>query len=432
MSGLHICFFTDQHPRTLGGAQASVQLQRTFLERAGHTVTVVAPRSPVDPQVADPGVVALPGPTVARGQYTAALPGRRLDALIDRELGARGPVDLVHLQGDFWGAWLGKRFAARHGAPVVLTTHTNVDASFRAVAGPVAGIGLRAVAAWQRLVTGDRTRRSGLGAGYDYLRALASGAAAVVAPSTHFAARLEAAGVPVTAVVPTGVHDDDVRGLRAAGHGAGRHDRADDLPDQRAPRHPGDPVRIVWLSRFSAEKRPLELLDALAATDPRVEADLYGTGVLFERARRTVHALGLTDRVRLHGAVGHAEALRAIAAADLLVQTSQGFETQGMTVYEALALGVPVVVRDPDIARELGDAAWVRHAPGRSAASLAGALDAAARAVGSDAAPRVPAAVSEGLLQSAQTRRLLDVYAGALRGPATGEATAPVTAAPRP
>ncbi|HEV6952474.1 MAG TPA: glycosyltransferase [Promicromonospora sp.] len=440
MNGLHICFFTDQHPDTLGGAQASVQLQRTFLERAGHTVTIVAPRSPVvpaaDPDVValpDPDVVALPGPTVARGQYTAALPGRRLDALVDRELAARGPVDVVHLQGDFWGAWLGKRFAARHGLPVVLTTHTNVDASFRAVAGPLAGIGLGAVAAWQRAVTGHLTarpaRRSGLGAGYDYLRALASGAAAVVAPSAHFAARLEAAGVPVTAVVPTGVHDDDVHGLRDGGHADGR-------PGRRTPRRPGDPVRVVWLSRFSAEKRPLELLDALAATDLRVEADLYGTGVLFERARRRVHALGLADRVRLHGAVGHAEALRAIAAADLLVQTSQGFETQGMTVYEALALGVPVVVRDPDIAHELGGAGWVRHAPGRSAASLASALDAAAQALGTQALPRVPGTVSAGLLQSAQTRRLLDVYAGVLGGGAqagapTGTADA-VTADPRP
>src|SRR5690606_11297268 len=180
VNGLHICFFTDQHPDTLGGAQESVQLQRTFLERAGHTVTIVAPRSPVVPAAVpdvvalpDPDVVALPGPTVARGQYTAALPGRRLDALVDRELAARGAVDVVHLQGDFWGAWLGKRFAARHGLPVVLTTRTNVDASFRAVAGPLAGIGLGAVAAWQRAVTGHLTarpaRRSGLGAGYDYL-----------------------------------------------------------------------------------------------------------------------------------------------------------------------------------------------------------------------------------------------------------------------
>lgn len=416
--GLHICFFTDQHPRTLGGAQASVLLQRTFLERAGHTVTIVAPEDPAGGS-ADPGVVALPALTVAQGQYSAVLPSRRLDARVDRALDACGPVDVVHLQGDFWGAWLGKRYAARHRLPLVLTTHTNVDASFRAVAGPAAGLGLRAVAAWQRQVTGDRARRSGHGTGYDYLRALASGADAVVAPSGHFAARLREAGLPVTAVIPTGVHDDDV----AAAPGPGQ----DEQP------RPDDQVRLVWLGRFSAEKRPLELIEAIAATDQRMVADLYGTGTLFDRARRRVQALGLTDRVRLHGAVDHTEALRAIASADLLVQTSRGFETQGMTVYEALALGVPVAVCDRAIADELGgDAApWVWCAEGPEPGSLAQVLDSAARAVRSPDGPRVPRSFSTGLLQSAQSGRLLAVYAEALEAAAHSRQSRPAALSAR-
>lgn len=418
--GLHICFFTDQHPRTLGGAQASVLLQRTFLERAGHTVTIVAPEDPAGGS-ADPGVVALPALTVAQGQYSAVLPSRRLDARVDRALDARGPVDVVHLQGDFWGAWLGKRYAARHRLPLVLTTHTNVDASFRAVAGPAAGLGLHAVAAWQRQVTGDRARRSGHGTGYDYLRALASGADAVVAPSGHFAARLREAGLPVTAVIPTGVHDDDV----AAAPGPG--------PGQDEQPRPDDQVRLVWLGRFSAEKRPLELIEAIAATDQHTVADLYGTGTLFDRARRRVQALGLTDRVRLHGAVDHTEALRAIASADLLVQTSRGFETQGMTVYEALALGVPVAVCDRAIADELGgDAApWVWCAEGPEPGSLAQVLDSAARAVRSPDGPRVPRSFSTGLLQSAQSGRLLAVYAEALEAAAHSRQSRPAALSAR-
>ena len=41
---MHIVFFGDQHAESLGGAQVSMRLQRAFLERAGHTVTIVAPR----------------------------------------------------------------------------------------------------------------------------------------------------------------------------------------------------------------------------------------------------------------------------------------------------------------------------------------------------------------------------------------------------
>ena len=153
--GLHICFFTDQHPDARGRpgvGPAPAHLPGTCgAHRHGSS-----PRRIPQAAARPPGVVALPALTVARGQYSAVLPSSRLDATVDRALDARGPVDVVHLQGDFWGAWLGKRYAARHGLPLVLTTHTNVDASFRAVAGPVAGLGLRAVTAWQRQVTRKR------------------------------------------------------------------------------------------------------------------------------------------------------------------------------------------------------------------------------------------------------------------------------------
>ena len=58
------------------------------------------------------------------------------------------------------------------------------------------------------------------------------------------------------------------------------------------------------------------------------------------------------------GRLPYAETLRRIAAADAVVQTSIGFETQGMTVFEAASLGTPAVVSDPDIGAELGSGFW--------------------------------------------------------------------------
>ena len=40
---MHVVMFGDQHVESLGGAQVSMRLQRRFLEKAGHTVTIVAP-----------------------------------------------------------------------------------------------------------------------------------------------------------------------------------------------------------------------------------------------------------------------------------------------------------------------------------------------------------------------------------------------------
>lgn len=411
---LHICFFVDQHPRSLGGLQTSVALQRRFLERAGHRVTVVTPRT-IGRIPAEPGVVEVPAIPVARTGYAAMLPSSRLDTLVDRAVTRRGPVDIVHLQGDVWGAWLGKRYARRHRIPYVLTTHTNVEGGLRAVLGQTADAALLGMTWWQSHVTGDAAVRSGSGIGYDYLRALAAGATAVVAPSKHFAERLRRSGIQVSAVVPTGVDDEAIRAARRTRNGAPARDGAQE-------RDADQPVRMVWLGRFSKEKRPLELIEALSRIDAPVVVDLYGAGPLVDRVGRLVRELGLSDRVRLRGVVTHEAALRAIAAADLVVQTSIGFETQGMTVYEALALGVPVVVRDPDIAAEIGGDGrrrpwgWYSATPG--AAGLAQTLDAAARTVRERTAPTVPDQTSAALLQSVLSRRMQAVYADALSTPA--------------
>ena len=37
---MHVVMFGDQHLESLGGAQVSMRLQRRFLEKAGHTVTI--------------------------------------------------------------------------------------------------------------------------------------------------------------------------------------------------------------------------------------------------------------------------------------------------------------------------------------------------------------------------------------------------------
>src|SRR4051794_18726794 len=136
---MHIVFFGDQHLESLGGAQVSMRLQRQYLERAGHTVTAVAPKmhasrsrslSPSSPRSLspskgrDPGYLDLPSmPITLDREYSMSWPGRRTDRFLDRAFATRPPVDLVHVQADFWGAFIGHRFAQRHGIPVVHTMH---------------------------------------------------------------------------------------------------------------------------------------------------------------------------------------------------------------------------------------------------------------------------------------------------------------------
>ena len=83
----------------------------------------------------------------------------------------RPPVDVVHVQADFWGAFIGHRFAARHGLPVVHTMHNRVDVGIEATA-PFPGAVLRVLNAWQRRALGGPTIRRRGRDGWSYLRRL--------------------------------------------------------------------------------------------------------------------------------------------------------------------------------------------------------------------------------------------------------------------
>jgi glycogen(starch) synthase len=88
------------------------------------------------------------------------------------------------------------------------------------------------------------------------------------------------------------------------------------------------------------------LLEAFArcrADDARLTLTLVGEGELAVALGQRVAALGLTDAVTFTGAVTPPQALSLMLEHDLLVHPSRR-ETFGMTVVEAIAAGMPVLV----------------------------------------------------------------------------------------
>ncbi len=393
---MHVAMFGDQHVETLGGAQVSMRLQRRYLEKGGDTVTIVAPRRH-GPRAAinasDPGYVDLPSvPVTFDREYTMTWPSARADRALDAALAARPPLDLVHVQGDYWGAFLGIRFARRHGLPLVITMHNRVDVGIRAVA-PAPGLVLRALNAWGRRMLDVQSLHGR--DGWSYLRMLALGADAVTAPSRHFARRLEQHGVfPLVDVVWNGIDDDELERILAEP----RRERTDGRP------------RFVWVGRMSPEKRLIPFLEALVASGVDADVEIIGNGAdravaqrIAERARASVYFLG---------PLPYRETLRRIRSADALVQTSIGFETQGMTIFEAASLGVPSVVCDPDLADELGGGTW--RVLGDSTTALAASLTAAASDVRAGTAPRPDPQMADKFRQSSRTEAMRQVYARVL------------------
>ncbi|MFS0853726.1 glycosyltransferase [Microbacterium sp. 179-I 3D4 NHS] len=393
---MHVVLFGDQHLDSLGGAQVSMRLQRKFLERAGHTVTVVAPRRHGRRERAhDPGHVDLPStPITVDREYSMSWPGRRTDRFLDLAMTRRPAVDLVHVQADFWGAFIGHRFARRHGIPVVQTMHNRVDVGLAAVTR-LHRLGLAGLNVWRRLaMRGIGTPEPGRD-GWAFLRGLAAGASAVTAPSTHFARRLEQHGVfDAVDVIWNGI-DDDVRDAT--------------LSAAPAEREPGRP-RFVWLGRMSPEKRLLPFLEAFLAADIDAELEIIGGGGQRAAAERLVAG---RDGIRFSGRLTYPQTLARIAAADALVQTSIGFETQGMTPFEAATLGTPSVISDPDIAAELRGGLWAVDAGAdepRRVAALTEALRRAATDILAGTAPAPVAEVAEAFRQSSRTAAMIEVY----------------------
>lgn len=402
---MHVLIVTDQHPDSLGGVQVAIRLQRRYLERLGHRVSIAAPalhRPGYEEAPSDAGsYINLRSRPITRDrEYAMVWPSRASDRELDRALSAleragAEPVDIVHVQGDFWGAMIGLRAARRNLLPVIITMHNNVDEGTRAVT-PLAPAVFAALRVWRRIAVGRTRSRVSCDArgAWRYLAELAADAQCVTAPSAHFARALEQGGVSREVLVTRNGVDDE---LIAA---------ARDVPREARSR-----PQLVWLGRMSHEKRVLEFIRAIGEANIDADITLHGAGLLLDTATKLVRDLGLEHRVHLAGPVPYTEALAAMRQADALVQTSLGFETQGLTPFEAAALGTPTIFCDPNIADDLNVTPSWRAADG-SVDALARALREAVDAISK--APsgtlRVDASEAERFLQSVQSEAMAALY----------------------
>lgn len=139
-------------------------------------------------------------------------------------------------------------------------------------------------------------------------------------------------------VVPNGVDVDRLRPDPAAG-------------ERLRQRHqlPADAQVAVMASRLEMEKGVQVALDAVARlkpTHPHLYLLVAGAGVYASTLERRAEALGLTGQVRFLGYVQHADLSALLAGADIFVMATLGPEGLPMSVLEAEAAGLPVVVSD--------------------------------------------------------------------------------------
>ncbi|WP_169336506.1 glycosyltransferase [Nocardia transvalensis] len=404
----------DFHVGSLGGIQTSVFAQCNRLERLGHRVTLFTTPSPGNHGATGRRAVELRPVAVVNeavrfftknDAFGVVLPSARNGALIDRAFAEYGPVDVVHLHTGQGAAIAGLKAARRHGIPVVQSMHGRDDVFLEHVS-PAPYVSARVWEAMhRRYVPHDRRvpRGSDTRAAHHAWRVMVAQARAadhVTAPTRYFRDLLVAHGVdrPIT-VLSNGVDDDAIDAVRA-------EPAADDRPE--------GPLRVVWCGRLSPEKRITAAVAAVARVDGAT-LDIYGAGDQYGQIEDLIEATGSASRISLHGRVAQRECLAAMANADVLLLPSYRSETQCMVLLEAIAMSLPVVYCDPDLAETVPDGGGVRSGD----PSVAALAETVRRLVADRAAVarmrKEMAAHRDSTRQSRHAERLVSIYTDLIR-----------------
>ncbi|MBP7774764.1 glycosyltransferase family 4 protein [Candidatus Woesebacteria bacterium] len=112
------------------------------------------------------------------------------------------------------------------------------------------------------------------------------------------------------------------------------------------------PLKLILVSRIENQKKISNLITTMSLLKHTYTLDIYGDGPDKEIIQKLIHTQGLENRVQLKGWVHHNDLPAILRQYDLFVSLSD-FETFGLTYIEALACGVPCVVYDYAITREI-------------------------------------------------------------------------------
>ncbi|MEV6426830.1 cytochrome P450 [Nocardia sp. NPDC051463] len=397
---MHIAMFMDYHPATLGGVQTAVGSLCRGLERAGHHVTLFVAPLPGKTADSPPNVVELEAVAgLEVNGFPVVLPTKRNAELIDAAFAAHGPIEVVHTHTTYGVAISGMKAAQRHRLPLVHTAQSRDDAFIEHTSPAPYAAALAMRALHGRFVPHShhmphRSESRAARHAWWTIVGQAQVADTVIAPTQHFADLMVAHGLtrPIQ-VVSNGVddlllenHSSPVSGQPADG-----------------------PLRLVWSGRLSTEKRLLDAIDAVRRID-NCTLDIFGDGDLRDAAATAIAEHRLDHRIRLHGRVTQAESLDAMAGGDALLFPSYGFDTQGMVLLEAVAVGLPIIYCDPDLDESVPSGGGVRTADA-SAAGIAAII--AELAADRDALAEMRAVLgkySDSVRQSQHTGAVLNIY----------------------
>lgn len=395
---MKIAIFTDIYaPWGDGGIASSVKAQKDDLERLGHEVTVFCPGFDAH----EKSVVTVPSHKWLRVNRAviAKRPGVVEDFVLKQKENF-AEYDLVHVHYEASCSIAGVRLARRFGLPLVQTMHGREDMAIQInVLHPWKYIVASILSGWHsryirhmvkvkkdKFQAPTRTRAKM----WELMVNQAEVADVVLTPTNHFARKLEHYGVtrPIVAV-SNGVPAELVNGKFL-----------------KRKMEDGAVLKMIWNSRVSKEKRIMPFLKAIAMLKRPYILYVYGDGNEFKRAKRFVEKNKL--KVKFFGRKRRDKIVEKMQEAHFGIMASYNFDTQGMTLLEAEATGLPVFFCDPEMMEVVPAGSFV-IAGGAEAEAMAIALEQiSAQQV--EEMSKIMLANREEVLQETQIAKLLAVY----------------------
>ena len=343
---MKIAFFADCYLDMTGGIVSSINAVKAELERMGHTVYIFSTGFPRSKEarfmLAKKHIYQVPS---CRLFFRGLAPISRRPAIIERWLLENFPelkdFDIFHAHYEAGCSTAGMRLGKKLNIPVVQTMHGREDIGET----KIIPYGLKSFVAaninwfhsWYLPHTKKIQKDQYLADGFAKAKMWtlmvnhANYADIVLTPSLHFKRKLEHYGVDKKiVVVPNAVKDELIT----------KNNTAKKLKV-------GEDLKIIWHSRVSEEKRIMPFLRALKMVGDGYEMRVYGGGGDYYRARR--FAKNNHMKVSFYNTSPFEKVQRAMDWADLDVLVSYNFDTFGMTLIEAEAKGLPVLICDPDL-----------------------------------------------------------------------------------
>jgi len=307
---MRIGMMTDVYRPHISGITTYIDLNRQYLEKAGHEVFVFTFGDPKDKDRSkDARVITSPGlPLLDSNYYISLRYSRAAKKMLQT-------MDIVHVHHPFLSGRLALYYCRPADLPIVFTNHTRYDLYAQA---------------YLPLMPEELS----LGLLQAYLPSFCDAVDLVISPSAGMKKVLRQLGVesPIE-VVPNGV---DLRSFLDA------HPHSRDALGFKV-----DDILLVYAGRLAVEKNLSFLLQSFAGVAQAI-ANVYlilvGGGLSqYEQELQTqISALGIWTRVHLVGVVDYDKLPEYLAMCDAFV-TASVTEVHPLSIIEAMGAGLPIV-----------------------------------------------------------------------------------------